>query len=92
MPAHLLLRARTIAKTFWTRLFFSMSSSSPLSHSRSVGKSLPAVTVVTVRKSAWLIVMLTDELMGRLSLLSRLPQYLITAMFVGLATVTCAIC
>ena len=54
-----------------------------MSHSRSFAKSLLAAIVVTVRKSFWFSVTLVDEFMGVLNLLSRFPQYLITAMFVG---------
>lgn len=34
-------------------------------------------------RSSWFIVTLTDELMGKLYFLSRLPQYLMTAIFEG---------
>ena len=47
-----------------------------------------AVTVVVVRRSRWLIVTDTDELIGVLSRASALPQYLITAMLVGDETVS----
>ena len=46
-------------------------------------KSFDAHTVVTVRRSLWLSVTLTDEFIGVFSFASFLPQYLIRAMFVG---------
>jgi hypothetical protein len=55
----------------------------PLSHSWSLSKSLDAVTVVIALRSSWLIVTETEELMGVLARTSRLPQYLMHAMFDG---------
>ena len=81
-------RERTSASTACTRLFDAASSSTPLSQRRSRSKDLEAVTVVVVRRSRWLIVTDTDELIGVLSRASALPQYLITAMLVGDETVS----
>ena len=45
--------------------------------------SLLAMTVVVVQRSVMLRVVERDELSGKMSFSSVLPQYLITAMFTG---------
>ena len=80
-------RARVSRSTVSMRLFAVRSSSTPLSQSRSRSNVVEAVTVVTVRRSRWLRVRETEELIGTFCLASRFPQYLITAMFVGEETV-----
>ena len=60
----------------------------PFSHRRSAVKSLLATTVVMALRSSWFRVTLTLLLMGRFSVVSRLPQYLIVAIFVGAVRVT----
>ena len=82
------IKAESGRRLAWCRAFDAASSSTPLSQRRSRSKDLEAVTVVVVRRSRWLIVTDTDELIGVLSRASALPQYLITAMFVGDETVS----
>ena len=65
------------------RLFSAGFSSFPFNHKRSCSNKLEAATVVTVLKSSISSVLLTEELIGRFSEASRLPQYFIQAMFVG---------
>lgn len=52
-----------------------ISSSSPLSHRRSLVKSAEAADDVVERRWSWSSVIDSDELVGRMSLVSRLPQY-----------------
>jgi hypothetical protein len=67
-----------------------MSSSVPLSQMRSAVAASPRTssTVVCVFRSAWFSVADSDEFTGRISASSRLPQYLIVAMFTGAVHVT----
>eukprot|EP00052_Salpingoeca_macrocollata_P026332 m.244104 g.244104 ORF g.244104 m.244104 type:complete len:521 (-) comp22557_c1_seq6:84-1646(-) len=65
-----------------------MSSSFPLRKIWSWACSSLAVIVVLACSSAWSSVPLSDELIGRISFSSRLPQYLMTAMFTGAVQVT----
>ena len=62
-----------------------MSSSLPLSHSRSPGAKLSSVLEVVVdRRSSWSSVTEREELVGRISAVSRLPQYLWSALPISL--------
>ena len=62
-----------------------------MSHNLSLSKLVEATTVVHARRSSWSRVTDTDEFNGRFSFVSRLPQYLMRAMFVGALHVTDAI-
>lgn len=57
------------------RLSALISSSSPLSQSRSLSNVLEVQDDVVDRRWSWSSVMERDELVGRMSLVSRLPQY-----------------
>jgi hypothetical protein len=53
-----------------------ISSSAPLSQSRSRSKDGSAREVVVERKWSWSSVTESEEFVGRMSFVSRLPQYL----------------
>ena len=53
-----------------------ISSSTPLSQSRSLSKDGSARDVVVDRRWSWSSVTESDELVGRMSFVSRFPQYL----------------
>lgn len=57
------------------RLSALISSSSPLSQSRFLSNVLEMQDDVVDRRWSWSSVMERDELVGRMSLVSRLPQY-----------------
>lgn len=69
-------RARSSRKQAWVRAP-EMSEISPLRVRLSSVKEEEAEAVVRVRRSAWERVTEMEELVGRLSLGSRLPQYLL---------------
>lgn len=81
--------ARISRKQFWMRCA-DESSSFPLSHSLSPSHSSEIAAVVVVPIWSGSRVTDSEELIGSSSLLSRLPQYLITAMFEAhVAVATC---
>ena len=54
-----------------------ISSSTPFSHNRSFSNDESALEVVVDRKWSWSNVIDNEEFVGRMSFVSRLPQYLV---------------